>query len=309
MLLHMLVIFVLGSCYQQLVRENEEPLETIAADAIQAEQLEKPPPLPIITQVVDAFAVKPDTSLHAGGANAQVSQLATGVSATDITPPTIETAKTPSWVVVGDAGQAEFAGRLGETTVPLYTASTLQGAGAGEGNGNGEGKGGGFFGRRGLGRSFVYVVDCSGSMNYPHPSEWKTRFQRVKFEILKSVSNMPPENRFFIIFFNQHAHPMPAPAMISTDPDRAQPYLAWMSRVVAQDETDPRKALQLALGLKPDVIFLLTDGAFTKKVQSSLARIQQTDSAIHTFSFGQRAGEATLQDLSQRNGGEYHFIP
>ena len=44
-------------------------------------------------------------------------------------------------------------------------------------------------------------------------------------------------------------------------------------------------ALQLALRLKPDVIYFLTDGTFDFRVEQALLKVPQTGAAIHTFAF------------------------
>ncbi len=81
---------------------------------------------------------------------------------------------------------------------------------AGTGDGEGTGGTGQFFGNSVTGRRFVFVVDASKSMNHPHPSEAKTRFGRVKLELVNSIRNMDRNSEFYIVFFNENAIPMPA---------------------------------------------------------------------------------------------------
>lgn len=183
------------------------------------------------------------------------------------------------------------------------------GEGNGEGRGTGDGEGQNFFGIRADGRRFVYLVDCSRSMNHPHDSQWKTRFRRLKFEILKSVGAMTADQEFFIIFFSDGAHPMPAATLQPATPWAKQRYLKWMAGRVADGDTEPREALTLALRLQPDVIYFLTDGSFNYRTNEFLKKLRQKRTAIHTFCFGDRAGEEILRFVAQNNGGEYHFVP
>ncbi|MCH8830432.1 MAG: VWA domain-containing protein [Planctomycetes bacterium] len=192
------------------------------------------------------------------------------------------------------------------------TGTAISGRGStGSGNGGaGDGDhGSGFFGIQVPGKSFVYVIDCSGSMNRPHDSQWKTRFRRLKVEIVKSVNQLGAENRFYIIFFNRKPIRMPARTMQPAGPKVRFRYLKWMARQSAVGRTDPRAALQHALNLRPDVIYFLTDGSFDFKIKRDLSRLRQSRTAIHTFAFGDSAGEAALKTLAQANGGKYHFIP
>jgi len=183
------------------------------------------------------------------------------------------------------------------------------GIGAGEGNASGDGVGKGFFGIHALGQSFVYVVDCSKSMNRPHPSEAKTRFRRLKLELVKSIATLKPDMKFFIIFFNRHALPMPARSLQPALPLNQNQYLRWAATVRAQGDTDPREALSYALRLRPDIIYFLTDGDFQHSVVQDLKKLQQKNVDIHTFAFGNRDAEDLLKAIASANGGEYHFVP
>ncbi len=226
------------------------------------------------------------------------------------------------------------------------TSGGGMGQGRGRGNGNGgDGKGDEFFGLKADGRSFVYVLDCSQSMNHPHDSDAKTRFKRVKVELLTSIASLTPDQEFFIIFFNDQALTMPAERLVTALPEHQRHYLSWMLQVPAVGNTDPTEALQIAMRLRPDVIYLLTDGCFAHKANEILKSIRQTKTAIHTFSFEtpltdkERAGlelmrqkkmsaahiklgettyrrtreiflaEQVLQEIAANNGGKYHVIP
>lgn len=193
-------------------------------------------------------------------------------------------------------------------------SSLLEGSGedgfAGDGLLNGDGQGlGGFFGMSTSGQSFVFVVDCSLSMNHPHPSEAKTRFRLLKMELVRSILGMDAESRFFIIFFNDKARPMPAQSLQPANPLTQERYLPWVARIKAAGRTDPRKALRFAMRLRPDVIYFLTDGSFDKPIQRELRKLRQPKVAIHTFAFGNREAETLLKKIAADNGGKYRFIP
>jgi hypothetical protein len=234
---------------------------------------------------------------------------------------------------------------LSRTVRDVAARSTGYGRGNGQGAGNGVGDGRQFFGLATEGQSFVYVLDCSMSMNHPHDSEFKTRFRRMKQELVNSVSNLKPEQQFFIVFFNHEAIPMPTDRMVSATPENLHHFLTWMDQVPAHGDTDPIAALQLALRLQPDVIYFLTDGSFSPAANDLICRIQQSRTVIHAFSFAPwltgkqkeglelmrannisaartKLGEATyrrtrevflaeqvLQTLASRNRGRFQVIP
>src|SRR3972149_2345168 len=47
----------------------------------------------------------------------------------------------------------------------------------------------------GVGRSFVYVLDCSGSMND------EGRFVRARQELLRSIEHLTSDQSYFVIFY------------------------------------------------------------------------------------------------------------
>ena len=220
-----------------------------------------------------------------------------------------------------------------------------QGIGNGRGNGRESGDGKSFFGLSGEGKSFVYVLDCSLSMNHPHDSDAKTRFRKMKMELTNSLSHLRSDQEFFVVFFNHEAIPMPAERLVSAAPENQRYFLDWVEQVPAHGDTDPTAALLIALRLRPDVIYFLTDGCFSPQANEVVKAIQQSKTVIHTFAFEtmltekQRAGlelmrqkkasaamtklgegtyrrmreifvaEQVMQGLSQNNGGKYHVIP
>lgn len=189
-------------------------------------------------------------------------------------------------------------------------ATRGQGRGDGEGDSEGEASGGSFFGLEAEGRRVVYVVDASRSMNHPHPGPMKTRFGRVKLELVRSISAMTSQQEFFIIYFNDRAWPMPATGLKLAVPSVRQKYLRWAVEAKASGTTDPEQALLAALSLNPDVIYFLTDGAFQSRV---VDRVRQANNrervTIHTIGFGDDDGEILLKEIAFQNWGTYQFIP
>jgi hypothetical protein len=171
------------------------------------------------------------------------------------------------------------------------------------------GSGGDFFGMRASGRRFVFVVDCSRSMNHAHESEAGTRLGRLKMELTRSIGSMGPDMQFFIVFFNDRVYPMPASSMQVASPRSQEVFLRWMTTIPADGNTDPRDALRFALRLRPDVIYFLTDGRFPTMIGNDLLKLTQPHTAIHTLALGKRSGEEVLKAIAAHNRGRYRFIP
>lgn len=232
--------------------------------------------------------------------------------------------------------------------IPATSAGVTAKLGTGHGDGNaaGDGTGHGFFGSQSSGRRFVFVLDCSRSMNHPHDSEAKTRFKRLKLELVKSVASMSVDQEFFLIFFNEGPITMPSSMPVAASSGAKQHYLAWMQTLKADGNTEPTAAMQLALRLQPDVIYFLTDGSFIHKTQADLLRLPFGRTSLHTFAFeevfegelinafrlliagdreaardaissarGFRKAELAadsvlfMKRLAERHNGEFHLIP
>jgi len=186
------------------------------------------------------------------------------------------------------------------------------GVGAGMGNGVGDGVGdgdGAYFGMKSDRKSFVFVVDASSSMNRPYPGFTKSRFGRVKLELLKTISQMTPEQKFFVIFFSEDAYPMPARDLVSASPGNQQLYMRWVAEAKALGNTNPEHAIIAALKLKPETIYFLTDGNFNYKTVKAAKRYNLTKIPIHTIGFGDNTGEDRMKEIAQESGGTYRFIP
>jgi hypothetical protein len=183
-----------------------------------------------------------------------------------------------------------------------------KGTGAGEGTGNGGG-GRGFFGRASSGERVVFVVDSSQSMNQPHPGPGKTRLGRVKIELINSIRTMTPNQKFFIVFFNDGPIPMPADRMMEASDGAKMQYLRWMIDVPADGHTEPAMALLMALKLNPDTIYFLTDGEFRPAIVKELAVSNRGRVKIHTVGFSQDRAENLLRTIAKQSGGTYTYVP
>lgn len=186
-----------------------------------------------------------------------------------------------------------------------------EGTGAGTGAGVGNGVADGFFGMPfELGQRIVFVVDNSRSMNHPHDSPAKTRYRRLKEELVRCILEMKSHQSFYVVFFSNVTTPMPARGLQPATDAVRRPLLYWIARLPAGGApTDPLEALELGLELRPDVLCFLTDGEFPPGVRRKMESITQNRTAIHTFAFGSAEAEVTLRSLAERNSGEYRFVP
>ena len=120
---------------------------------------------------------------------------------------------------------------------------------------------------------------------------------------------MTAKQRFFIVFFNENAFPMPSRKMVKVNSKAAEKSLVWMAQKEAFGETDPTDAMQIALSLKPDTIHFLTDGELDERLVKIVKQLNFNDVRINTYCIGNRDGEYVVLKIAKHNGGTYKFIP
>jgi len=160
-----------------------------------------------------------------------------------------------------------------------------------------------FFGQTGRGSRFVYIIDRSGSMD-------GDGFDAARFELIKSIRGLGEHERFYVIFYDSKAKPMPATGLVVASEKNRQRYIEWVRSVSVGGGTDPTQALTLALTkLKPDTIWLLSDGSFSAGVTATIQRLNpRAKVQINTIAFHHRGGETLLRIIADENDGDYRYV-
>jgi hypothetical protein len=171
------------------------------------------------------------------------------------------------------------------------------------------------FGAQGIGAKFVYVFDRSGSME----GFGGRPLAAAKRELIKSLAPLDSVHEFQIIFYNESPHvfnpnPHLAPRLtFGTERDKRLAE-SFVRSIVANGGTQHMKALRLALGMAPDVIFFLTDADDPQLTSQELAEIRRLNKAgttINTIEFGSQsapAGVNFLMRLADENGGKHVYV-
>ncbi|MEM7455359.1 MAG: hypothetical protein AAF456_13495 [Planctomycetota bacterium] len=167
------------------------------------------------------------------------------------------------------------------------------------------------FGVEGTGNKFVYVFDRSASME-----GYQGRpLMAAKQQLLKSLESLGANHQFQIIFYNDRTrifNPFGGVPEILFADDRMKEQAADFVQSIRGDRgTDHMNALNEALQLGPDVIFLLTDaeGGFTEAELSALSRRNRRATVINAIEFGvgNRSGSRSIERLARDSGGGYVY--
>ena len=175
-----------------------------------------------------------------------------------------------------------------------------------------------FLGISDVGRRFVYVIDRSSSM------EEDGRLRAAKTDLLASLDKLNESQQFQIIFYNAYPTVLKPrndrfDMFFGTDAQRLQ-VSDQLRSIVPDGGTRHFPALIQALKFKPDVIFLLTDGAAESALSSRELddlRVRNGGGArIHCIEFGRGSKSVNgasaasgnyLDRLARENQGQYVY--
>lgn len=183
-------------------------------------------------------------------------------------------------------------------TLPGGVGKLGLGAGAG-------GRGMGIFGGGGSAKSFAYVVDASGSMS-------GLRMPLVLKEMEGSIRALTEDQKFFVVFFNERTFPMMWPKiekeLIGANDLNKDRVLKWANLVEPMEATMPEQALRMALKLKPDVVYFLTDGDITAGALRIVKKYRKQGTTVNTICVGAEAAVPMMQQIAVVGHGEFLMV-
>lgn len=183
---------------------------------------------------------------------------------------------------------------------------------------SGEGRAGAeFFGAKASGRKFVFVVDCSLSMLDDG------RWLAAANELCSAIERLNDDQLFYVILFDGGVHRMfnhdeRESALFPATAENKQRFRQWLTTARLGPDTFPFLAVRNAWALRPDAIYLLSDGDFKDSTQAFLRKFNrpydhfgnpQHVVAVHTIAFHKRTGEPVMRRIAAENAGRYLFIP
>lgn len=169
------------------------------------------------------------------------------------------------------------------------------------------------FGVSGLGHKFVYVLDRSGSMG----GAGQLALRAVKAELRKSLEKLDTVHQFQIIFYNEKPsvfNPSGIPGRLAfADQGNKDRAVRFIDSIVPDGNTRHDQALKLAIRMRPDVIFFLTDGDDPRLSRRELDQIQRMAAGItiNAIEFGPGPPpeeKSFLATLAKENGGQYVYV-
>ena len=211
--------------------------------------------------------------------------------------------------VLPSADEPIGAGTLGE--VLPNPADMTQGANAGKQFGGAAQTS--VYGLQGQGSKFLYVFDRSGSM-----SGYGGRpLRSAQGELIASLNDLESTHQFQIIFYNEEPQVFKpdnrTPRLVFGDDQGKALAQRFVRGIVAAGGTRHMEPLVMALKMRPDVIFFLTDAEEPRLSADELLQLQRFNKGtqIHAieFGFGPASGDDNfLKALARQNGGQHAYI-
>lgn len=169
------------------------------------------------------------------------------------------------------------------------------------------------FGIQAVGSRFLYVFDRSGSMS----SHQGRPLAAAKAELLHSLRDLDEIHQFQIIFYNEKPKLFRlregAPALIWADQYNKRLASSFIHSIHGSGGTRHLQAIKMALSMKPDVVFFLTDADEPQLTRAELDEVKRANpgSQIHTIEFGygtRLRRQNFLTILSAENGGRHVYL-
>jgi hypothetical protein len=132
----------------------------------------------------------------------------------------------------------------------------------------------------------------------------------VKSELKRAIGELSEDDEFDVIFYSSGPPvEMPTRRLVNATERNKQLAFQFIDGVIAQGETDPAGAIERAFAVKPDIIYILTDGEFDRAIVALVKRLNaDAKVTVHTIGFLYREGEPILKQIADQNGGRYRFV-
>ncbi len=169
-----------------------------------------------------------------------------------------------------------------------------------------------FFGLKDKGIRFVYLIDVSASME-------GIAIERVKKEMVASLKHLKADQFFQILFFNRKTYSVKIRrkqinGMFRASKMNQKAAETIIKKIQTDGGTQYYSAIHKAIGLNPDVIYLLSDAGLPGLSAGDLNALKELNrgaSRIHTVEFGKdpeiKKANNFLRRLSTQNNGQYRY--
>ena len=148
------------------------------------------------------------------------------------------------------------------------------------------------------------------------------RWEALCYELEQAIRSLSLDQEYFIISFDSEAHPMfgaspPRGKFLAPDPKSIRRVRNWLRSIELGRNTFPSSSMMMALSLKPDAIFLLSDGEIRDSTLTDLRQVNSPEVGsryskaipVHTVLLHSEIGYQTLEQIAADNYGTFTPVP
>ena len=128
-------------------------------------------------------------------------------------------------------------------------------------------------------------------------------------ELLRAIKALKWPQQYYVIAFDHETLPLPFGPYVPSGANQARKVSQWLSRLSPQDGTLPGNALRQAIGLKPDAVFLLTDGQFDTPSPEKIREWNTGQVPIHIIDMAPGKPVESLEQIARDSSGVYRKRP
>jgi von Willebrand factor type A domain len=153
------------------------------------------------------------------------------------------------------------------------------------------------------GRKIVYLVDTSLSMD-------NLDFVRRAY-LEPSIEQMTPQHAFSVVTFSIEAgRVMPPGKLVPGSTANKKQALQFVKTIVAKGHSNPDEGLRVAFSLKPEVLYLWTDGElFTKDTAALVKRLNERgDVVVHICTSVPADTDPVMRSITEANSGIFRCV-
>jgi hypothetical protein len=139
----------------------------------------------------------------------------------------------------------------------------------------------------------------------------------AKQQLVNSLADLEEIHQFQIIFYNEQPKVFKTggrtASLVFGDERGKQAGISFAESITAVGATRHMPAISMAIGMRPDVIFFLTDADEPQLTEFELKKIRQLNrgTTINAIQFGagpQGTTDNFLVRLSRQNGGQHAYV-
>jgi len=151
--------------------------------------------------------------------------------------------------------------------------------------------------------SVVFVVDHSASM--------VDVFEPLKRELKRSLSELKPMQKFHVMFYISGEPTEPPGGTLCWASERnKRRYFDFIDKAeLVMGKNDPRPAIKRAVDMRPDLVYLLTDGILDNEVAGDVIRVSKSvNIKVNTIAYINEVGAGVLRRIAEQTGGLYRYV-